>query len=154
MDRLGSVVFIAPARRAGEPGLSPGPGENFSLKLLTCQMVILKAKFSSIFRILNIWSMVDLFLLNPQWYYPIVSFVYGVILDKCLISSKQGRISSIIITVHFIAFLMNWNNNGFFPILCQFFFVPIEYYQFMYFFVKFISTCLKLFGWNIIYSDS
>ena len=24
----------APARRAGEPGSNPGPGENFSLKLL------------------------------------------------------------------------------------------------------------------------
>ena len=24
----------APARRAGDPGLNPGPGENYSLKLL------------------------------------------------------------------------------------------------------------------------
>ena len=24
----------APARRAGDPGLNPGPGENFSFKLL------------------------------------------------------------------------------------------------------------------------
>ena len=34
MDRLGSLVVIAPARRAGEPGSNPGSGENFSLKLL------------------------------------------------------------------------------------------------------------------------
>ena len=27
-------MVIAPARRAGDPGLNPGPGENFSLKLL------------------------------------------------------------------------------------------------------------------------
>ena len=35
-----------PARRAGDPGSNPGPGENFSLKLLISiyQMVILKAK--------------------------------------------------------------------------------------------------------------
>ena len=33
MDRLGGLVFIAPARRAGDPGLNPDPGENFSLKL-------------------------------------------------------------------------------------------------------------------------
>ena len=35
MHRLGSLVVIAPARRAGDPGSNPGPGENFSLKLLT-----------------------------------------------------------------------------------------------------------------------
>ena len=34
-DRLGGLVVIAPARRAGDPGSIPGPGENFSLKLLT-----------------------------------------------------------------------------------------------------------------------
>ena len=33
MDRLDGLVFIAPARRAGDPGSNPGPGENFSLKL-------------------------------------------------------------------------------------------------------------------------
>ena len=33
MDRLGGLVVIAPARRAGDPGSNPGPGENFSLKL-------------------------------------------------------------------------------------------------------------------------
>ena len=48
MDRLGGLVVIAPARRAGDPGSNPGPGENFSLKLLisTCQMVILETKFT------------------------------------------------------------------------------------------------------------
>ena len=34
MDRLGGLVVIAPARRAGDPGSNPGPGENFCLKLL------------------------------------------------------------------------------------------------------------------------
>ena len=34
MNRLGGLVVIAPARRAGDPGLNPGPGENFSLKLI------------------------------------------------------------------------------------------------------------------------
>ena len=34
MDRLGSWVVIAPARRAGAPGSNPGPGDNVSLKLL------------------------------------------------------------------------------------------------------------------------
>ena len=29
MDRLGGLVVIAPARRAGDPGSIPGPGENF-----------------------------------------------------------------------------------------------------------------------------
>ena len=50
MDRLSDLVIIAPARRAGDPGSNPGPGENCSLKLLisTCQMVILKAKFTYI----------------------------------------------------------------------------------------------------------
>ena len=28
VDRLGGLVVIAPARRAGDPGLIPGPGEN------------------------------------------------------------------------------------------------------------------------------
>ena len=47
VDRLGGLVVIAPARRTGDAGSNPGPGENFSLKLLisTCQMFILKAKF-------------------------------------------------------------------------------------------------------------
>ena len=35
MDRLDSLVVIAPAHRAGDPGSNPGPGENFSLKLTT-----------------------------------------------------------------------------------------------------------------------
>ena len=34
MDRLDSLVVIAPARRAETRVLNPGPGENFSLKLL------------------------------------------------------------------------------------------------------------------------
>ena len=34
VDRLGGLVVIAPARRAGDPGSNPGPGEFFSLKLL------------------------------------------------------------------------------------------------------------------------
>ena len=34
MERLGGLVGIAPARRAGEPGSIPGPGEIFSLKIL------------------------------------------------------------------------------------------------------------------------
>ena len=46
-----------------------------------------------------------------------LSFIYGVIIDK----SKFERIlyeveksEILLITVHVIAFLMNWNNNGFF----------------------------------------
>ena len=40
-------MVIAPARRAGDPGSNPGPGKNFSLKLLisTCKTVILKITF-------------------------------------------------------------------------------------------------------------
>ena len=34
MDHLGVQLFRAPVRRAGDPGSNPGPGENFSLKLL------------------------------------------------------------------------------------------------------------------------
>ena len=34
MDRLGGLVVIAPARRAGDPGSNPRPGENFSLNIL------------------------------------------------------------------------------------------------------------------------
>ena len=47
-------MVIAPARRAGDPDSNPGPGKNFSRKLLisTCQMVILKAKIT--FKILPI----------------------------------------------------------------------------------------------------
>ena len=33
VDRLGGLVVIAPARRDGDRGSNPGPGENFSLKL-------------------------------------------------------------------------------------------------------------------------
>ena len=29
MDRLGGLVVIPPARRAGDQGSNPGPGENF-----------------------------------------------------------------------------------------------------------------------------
>ena len=29
VDRLGGLVVIVPARRAGDPGSIPGPGENF-----------------------------------------------------------------------------------------------------------------------------
>ena len=34
MDGLGGLVAIAPAHRAGDLGSNPGPGENFSLKIL------------------------------------------------------------------------------------------------------------------------
>ena len=34
MDRLGSLMVIAPGRRARDPCSNPGPGENFSLKLI------------------------------------------------------------------------------------------------------------------------
>ena len=29
VDRLGGLGFIVPARRAGDPGSNPGPGDNF-----------------------------------------------------------------------------------------------------------------------------
>ena len=35
VDRLGGLVVIAPERRAGDPGLIPGPDKNFSLKLFS-----------------------------------------------------------------------------------------------------------------------
>ena len=38
VDRLGSLVVIAPAHRARDPGLNPGLGENFSLKLLIYEL--------------------------------------------------------------------------------------------------------------------
>ena len=34
MDRLGGLVVIRSARRAGDPGSNPGPGKNLSLMLL------------------------------------------------------------------------------------------------------------------------
>ena len=40
--------------------------------------------FSDICQILNMWSTVDLFLLNPDWYRSIISFAYGVILVKSM----------------------------------------------------------------------
>ena len=40
MDRLGSLVVIAPACRAGDLVSNPGPGENFSLKLLVCILFV------------------------------------------------------------------------------------------------------------------
>ena len=48
-DHLGGLVVIAPARRAGDPGLIPSPGENFSLKLLIYDLSegYSKAKISS-----------------------------------------------------------------------------------------------------------
>ena len=45
MDHLGGLVVIVPARRAGDPGSNPGPGENFSLKLLIYDLPD-RAKFS------------------------------------------------------------------------------------------------------------
>ena len=32
---LGGTVASTPTHRAGDPGLNPGPGKNFSLKLTT-----------------------------------------------------------------------------------------------------------------------
>ena len=40
VDRLGGLVVIAPARRAGDPGSNPGPGGNFSLILLLYQFIL------------------------------------------------------------------------------------------------------------------
>ena len=39
VDGLGGLVVIAPAHRAGDLGSNPGPGENFSLKLLIYQSI-------------------------------------------------------------------------------------------------------------------
>ena len=46
-------MVIAPARRAGDPGSIPGPGENFSLKLLIYDLSegYSKAKISSKFAV-------------------------------------------------------------------------------------------------------
>ena len=33
MERLGGLVVIVPARKTGDPGSNPGPGENFSLAI-------------------------------------------------------------------------------------------------------------------------
>ena len=38
MDCLGGLVVIASVRIAGDPGSNPGPGENFSLKLLIYEL--------------------------------------------------------------------------------------------------------------------
>ena len=48
-DNTRGLVVIAPARRAGDPGSIPGPGENFSLKLLIYDLSegYSKAKISS-----------------------------------------------------------------------------------------------------------
>ena len=40
MDRLGGLVVIMLARKAGDPGSNPGPGENFSLKLLKTSVIV------------------------------------------------------------------------------------------------------------------
>jgi hypothetical protein len=55
--------------------------------------------------------------------------------ERILYEVDKGENSSIVIIVHSVAFLINWNNNGFFPFLWQFFFVPNEYNEFMYYFV-------------------
>ena len=34
VDRLSGLVVIAPARRAGDPGSNPGPGENLFSKII------------------------------------------------------------------------------------------------------------------------
>ena len=34
VDGLGGLVVIAPARRAGDPGSNPGPGENFFSQII------------------------------------------------------------------------------------------------------------------------
>ena len=44
VDRLGGLVVIAPARAAGDPGSNPGPSENFSLKLLTAEDIVITMK--------------------------------------------------------------------------------------------------------------
>ena len=49
---LDGLVVIAPARRAGDPGSNPGPGENFSLKLLIV-LHYLEAEYSINSYILN-----------------------------------------------------------------------------------------------------
>ena len=40
MDRLGSLVFIAPTSEAGDSGSNTGPGKNFSLKLLIIEVIL------------------------------------------------------------------------------------------------------------------
>ena len=55
---------------------------------------------------------------------------------------------SIIITIHFIAFFMNWINNGFFSFLWQFFSVPNE---FMYLFICFHLIELIWMGYDLLW---
>ena len=50
MDRLSGLVVIAPARKAGDQGLNPGPGKNFSLKLLIDYLFYDKLIFNFILR--------------------------------------------------------------------------------------------------------
>ena len=39
MSSLSGLVFIAPARRAGDPGSNPGPGENFFSQIINKDLV-------------------------------------------------------------------------------------------------------------------
>ena len=41
-------MVVAPARRAGDPGSNPGPGENFSPKLLIVMLIALSRDFAGV----------------------------------------------------------------------------------------------------------
>ena len=68
MDRLGGLVVIAPARRAGDPGSNPGPGENFSLKLL---------KYIYIY--IYIYTYIHTYIHTYEYIYTIHQYIYTVI---------------------------------------------------------------------------
>ena len=45
-------MVIAPARRAGDPGSNPGPGENFFILFIILRMEVCKFIFNKVFQLI------------------------------------------------------------------------------------------------------
>ena len=75
-------MVIAPARRAGDPGSIPGPGENFSLKLLIsllCSQIFCAMCFIFPRQVPSVFNYVVILHSHLPWYYliPFYTISYG-----------------------------------------------------------------------------
>jgi len=110
---------------------------------------------SSIWRMQNIWSIVDLLHRNQHWWSPTVSSAYGVNLrsrmfDKNFVRSLQKWYSPIINTICFIALHIERYNNRLLSLFRQFLLISNRNNKLMHLITYYSKPCLNQFCWIMI----
>ena len=110
--------------------------------------------FSCIWRMQNIWFVVDLLCRNPHWWSSIISSAYGVTLDSRMLDKILYTVDNsdnyIITTVCFIALLINRYNDWLPPLLRHLLLIPNWINKCMDLRVNCSPSCFNQFCWDLM----